>query len=56
MNNLLQQGDFHIFSFNKKIALLELVSKKANLEDVFIELTESEISERKTTKSEVEDE
>ncbi len=41
---------------NKKIALLELVSKKANLEDVFIELTESEISERKTTKSEVEDE
>ncbi|MDE7057978.1 MAG: ABC transporter ATP-binding protein [Lachnospiraceae bacterium] len=45
------------FAFaNKKIALLELVSKKANLEDVFIELTESEISERKTTKSEVEDE
>ena len=45
------------FAFaNKKIALLELVSKKANLEDVFIELTEIEISERKTTKSEVEDE
>lgn len=45
------------FAFaNKKKALLELVSKKANLEDVFIELTESEISERKTTKSEVEDE
>lgn len=45
------------FAFaNKKTALLELVSKKANLEDVFIELTESEISERKTTKSEVEDE
>ncbi len=45
------------FAFaNKKIALLELVSKKAKLEDVFIELTESEISERKTTKSEVEDE
>ena len=43
------------FAFaNKKIALLEFVSKKANLEDVFIELTESEISERKTTKSEVE--
>lgn len=45
------------FAFaNKKKALLELVSKKANLEDVFIELTESEISEHKTTKSEVEDE
>lgn len=30
----------------KKKALLELTSKKANLEDVFIELTESEVADR----------
>lgn len=37
-------------------ALLELMSKKVKLEDVFIELTESDIAEMKTEESEVEEE
>ncbi len=40
------------FAFAKEgKALLELTSKKANLEDVFIELTESDIAERGLTES-----
>ena len=40
------------FAFaGKKKALLELTSKKANLEDVFIELTESNVTEAETKES-----
>ncbi len=46
---------FTAFAERKKV-LLELVSKKANLEDVFIELTESNSTEEEPDKTEMETE